>query len=487
MTTALIYVRQSRNKAYERTVSPDLQREACAQLKAVMACGMVEVFTDLDVSGGKRARRGYDAMLARISAGGVAVVAAYDQSRAFRSSQLAIEFRALLNEPAHRGIEVVFVHGTFDRSAVGGFSYTVLAAAHQMEREITGEKMRDAKRHQAKLGAMVGAVPAGYLRAKDGAVTVDEPVAAIIRRVFDEYATGRYSARDMARRLNSEGSIPPRFKGGWRADTITQFLANDAYIAKTYVSRRHREGPQIAALWPALIEPEVWRAVQRRLGPNQGRGGRKTRAYAFQGLLRCACGAKLHGHFFRGVRYYLCRHTDQVLPCSAPGIREDDLLPQGRAIFAALDALKPSDFHDQIGRSESRHVQPVNALAQVDATIERLGKRFEWGHLDEAAYQAEWQRLNERRHELLAAQEVKPRAGLRLAGLLDAWDRADHIGRRELLASLFEELHVHAGRIESFTPRQDRAAEIVTLMELVSASSPGGVRTRDLSLERAAS
>src|SRR5438270_7267565 len=131
-SSALIYVRQSRHKEGERTVSPEVQEGSCRSLRAVQSCDQVEVFTDLDVSGGKRARRGYDAMLARIRAGGVDVVAAYDQSRAFRSSQLAIEFRALLNERQHRGVDVVFVHGTFDRSAVGGFSYSVLAAAHQM-------------------------------------------------------------------------------------------------------------------------------------------------------------------------------------------------------------------------------------------------------------------------------------------------------------------------------------------------------------------
>ena len=81
-------------------------------------CGdQVEVFMDLDVSGGKRARRGYDAMLERIRAGGVDVVAAYDQSRAFRSIMLAAQFMELLEERAHKSIEVHFVHGSFDRSA----------------------------------------------------------------------------------------------------------------------------------------------------------------------------------------------------------------------------------------------------------------------------------------------------------------------------------------------------------------------------------
>src|SRR2546430_1435283 len=147
MTLALIYVRQSRHKDYERTVSPEVQEQACRALPAVAKCEAVEVFTDLDVSGGKRARKAYDAMLARIKASGVAVIAAYDQSRAFRSSLLALEFKALMEEPANQKVAVVFVQGSFDRSAVGGFSYAVLAAAHQMEREMTGQKVAAAYAH----------------------------------------------------------------------------------------------------------------------------------------------------------------------------------------------------------------------------------------------------------------------------------------------------------------------------------------------------
>ncbi|TMC46844.1 MAG: recombinase family protein, partial [Chloroflexi bacterium] len=166
--TAVIYVRQSRHKEGERTVSPEVQEASCRALPAVKRCDQVEVFTDLDVSGGKRARRGYDAMLARIRAGGVAVVAAFDQSRAFRSTLIAAEFKALLEEASHSSVDVVFVHGTFDRSPVGGFSYAVLAAAHEMERRMTGEKIRAAYKYAAARGQMVGQVPGGYRREADG-------------------------------------------------------------------------------------------------------------------------------------------------------------------------------------------------------------------------------------------------------------------------------------------------------------------------------
>ncbi|TMF51249.1 MAG: recombinase family protein, partial [Chloroflexi bacterium] len=94
------------------------------------------------------------ALVERIASGDVSVVAAYDQSRTFRNTADALAFYALIER--HPEIEVGFVHGRFDRSPAGEFTYTTLAAAHAMERRMTAEKMRDAVRFRAAKGEMVG-------------------------------------------------------------------------------------------------------------------------------------------------------------------------------------------------------------------------------------------------------------------------------------------------------------------------------------------
>src|SRR6266542_1696441 len=44
LKAALVYVRQSRHKDYERTASPEVQEAACRALPAVARCDKVEVF-----------------------------------------------------------------------------------------------------------------------------------------------------------------------------------------------------------------------------------------------------------------------------------------------------------------------------------------------------------------------------------------------------------------------------------------------------------
>src|SRR6266478_9803918 len=277
MTTALVYVRQSRHRDYERTASPEVQRKACLELPPVARCASVEVMEDLDVSGGgTKRRRGYLALVQRIKAGNVDVVAAYDQSRAFRNTADALEFYALTEK--HPDIEVIFVHGRFDRSPAGEFTYTTLAAAHAMERRMTAEKMRDAVRYRAEKGEMVGQVPAGYLRDSSGKVSIDEATAELVRGIFHDYATGMYSVRQIARRLNERGQLLPAAKTAWRGDTIAQLLANVAYIGKTYsLSRRHQRGTLIDGQWDAIVEAETWEAVQRFCAERRNSGRPLTR------------------------------------------------------------------------------------------------------------------------------------------------------------------------------------------------------------------
>lgn len=256
---ALIYVRQARHKEGERTVSPEVQEQQCRALPAVAACDQIEVFSDLDVSGGKlKGRKAFLALIDRLKGGGVSVVAAYDQSRGFRNTSDALDFYALMEKRAE--IDVVFVHGRFDRSPASEFTYTTLAAAHAMERRMTGEKIRDAYRYATRRGEMVGQVPGGYVRSPDGSIAVDEDVAPIIRRIFDMYASGRFTARDIARRLNAEG-VPklPRSRGAaWHWHSIAEILRNVAYGGKAYSESRRRggHGQLIPAAWPAIVSDQ---------------------------------------------------------------------------------------------------------------------------------------------------------------------------------------------------------------------------------------
>jgi hypothetical protein len=185
--------------------------------------------------------------------------------------------------------------------------------------------------------------------------------------------------------------------------------------------------------------------------------------------------------------YYFCRQDVATgMECAAARrfIREDSLLPWAEVLFERLDTVRPEGF-DQ-AKADSRKVQqPASALSQIDASLEKIRKLFTWGHIDEAEYQRDHQRLSELRAELESSN--RPRSSIKLAGILDAWRRGTGAHRRQLLTTLFDALVVEDGAIVECVPRRDRAAEVIAIMGAAAArvqwregrdSNPGSGNTR---------
>jgi site-specific DNA recombinase len=463
----LVYVRQSRHKESDRTVSPELQEQACRQLPAIRACGEVEVYRDLDLSGKSVAKRPeFQRFLHRVETAHPAVVAVYDQSRSFRNTTEALDFYALMERLQQ--IEVVFHIGHFERSPVGEFSYTTLAAAHTMERKMTGSKIRSAYRYLNGQGAPTGMPPYGYHRAADGSFQPVEAEADVVRRIFALYATGAWSSQAIAARLNDEGVERRRARSryGWLPDTVVDTLRNVAYIGMTYSgSRARRLGDLIEAQWPAIVEPAVFWRAKELMGERRLRRSPRTRPYAFVRLLYCVhCGEAMRSLTNQGSVYYHCRR-DVAERCPAAPIREDVAAAWAAALLDRLESVQPEAVTGALDVARGRRADRARNVQQIEANLERLEKLFVWGHLTEDQYLERRRHLVDRRAELEApAREVALPMPVR--GVGEAWRLADAARRRQLLAALFEKLYVSEGTITKYVARREYREGVEALLQL---------------------
>jgi hypothetical protein len=97
-------------------------------------------------------------------------------------------------------------------------------------------------------------------------------------------------------------------------------------------------------------------------------------------------------------------------------------------------------------------------------------KLFTWGHISEADYMREVERLTATRDELRGAVVVRPK--LRLDGISELWERSNAAERRALLAEFFDRLIVKDGEIVNYVPRADRVTEVI---DSVGRAIPDGV------------
>lgn len=262
------------------------------------------------------------------------VIATLD--RAGRSRELET-----LKARLHRaGAHLDLLDGTpTGKSATDTLLFDVRTDFAKYERLVIAERMARGKAATARAGQQVSRSTRlyGYLiplkrdvypgskwqHSDIGRYQVIEEEAAVVRQVFELYASGSLSLRGIELWLVEQGFATMR-GGTWSHRHVYNMLKCPAYKGEArfgasqweseethdgLVKRRHRDTPDEAIVipCPALVSRELWERCQTRLSTNQ-RTWTGERQHLLSGLALCPCGASLrvrwgnHGK----DRYYVC-------------------------------------------------------------------------------------------------------------------------------------------------------------------------------------
>ena len=121
--------------------------------------------------------------------------------------------------------------------------------------------------------------------------------------------------------------------------------ANERYIGTYTWNKRHVKlfrkwaggtpNPncvRLEGLIPAIISPELWERVQKRMSDNKRNARNKAkRTYLLTGLIECEeCGATYVGHTSTNrkgyeTRSYICGNKYRTRTCSAKNINADEI------------------------------------------------------------------------------------------------------------------------------------------------------------------
>ncbi len=299
-----IYTRKSSEEGLEQAFnSLDAQRDACeAYIRSQRHEGWVSLparYDDGGLSGGTLERPALQQLLADIRAGKVDLIVVYKVDRLTRS---LADFAKLVDILDAHGTSFVSVTQQFNTTtSMGRLTLNMLLSFAQFEREITGERIRDKFAASRRKGMwMGGTVPLGY-RAHERKLAVDEPEAERVRHLFRRYlALGSVLAlREEATReglLSKAGQ--PLSRGA-----LFHLLQNRLYRGQVV-----HKGHTYPGEHDAIVEEELWDAVQRRLASNRqdrSPGRRSSNPAILLGLAYDASGDRLtptHA-IRRGVRY----------------------------------------------------------------------------------------------------------------------------------------------------------------------------------------
>jgi DNA invertase Pin-like site-specific DNA recombinase len=279
-----IYTRKSSDEGLEKEFnSLDAQREACAAfIKSQKHAGWValpDLYDDGGLSGGTMDRPALRRLLADIKAGKVQIVVVYKVDRLTRS---LADFAKIVDVFDVHGASFVSVTQQFNTTtSMGRLTLNMLLSFAQFEREIAGERIRDKiAASKAKGMWMGGNVPLGY-DVKDRKLRVNEVEAETVRMIFRRYAD-LGSARVLGHELDRLGIVSKRresaggvLSGGNRFSRGALYTLLQNHLYRGEITH---QGKVYLGQHQAIIDTELWQAVQEKLSGNRQARALETNA-----------------------------------------------------------------------------------------------------------------------------------------------------------------------------------------------------------------
>ncbi len=283
---AVIYARYS--SEHQRAASIEDQVRICKERVAREGWEVVQVFQDRAISGASTLRPGYQALLAGARDGAFDVVVAEALDRLSRDQE---DVAGLFKRLRFGGIRIV----TLAEGEVSELHVGLKGTMNALFLRDLAAKTHRGMRGRVEAGMSGGGLTYGYrvvhrLNADGTLATgereIDEAEAAVVTRIFENYAAG-VPPKKIALALNADGISAPR-GGGWTGSTIngnrargTGILNNEIYVGRlvwnrlTYMkdpetgrrrSRARLDAEIVVKQVPELriVTDDLWEAARQR-------------------------------------------------------------------------------------------------------------------------------------------------------------------------------------------------------------------------------
>lgn len=286
-----IYTRQSVARPNDTDFSScDAQRDACLEL--ISAHGpegwfvLDERFDDIGESGATMDRPALARLLDRIAAGSVDRVVVHRLDRLTRS---VADYTKLVAVLKRRGTQLTIVVGDIHMGelAMSDLLLNLLATFAEFEREIIGERLRDARAALRSRGIRnAGRVPFGYSADPLSHQLVVRPEqAVVVKRMFEMAASGAPPSA-IATWFNTQGESNRNALDGrqpWSAKAVLRILRNRVYLGRIGA---------VGDAHDAIIDEEVFTKARsavdaRRTRVPSQRPSKAGDLFLLRRLLRC--------------------------------------------------------------------------------------------------------------------------------------------------------------------------------------------------------
>lgn len=247
------------------------------------------------------------------------------------------------------------------------------------------EEIRKGMNEKVNQGYYPSHAPLGYYNSiklingeKIKIIEIDDKISFIVKKLFELYATGSYSLKDIAEYASKEG-LRSRKGNKLEKCTVHRMLKNPIYYGYFQWSHTLYKGKH-----PSIISKELFDSVQLSFNGHNRPKNPKKHKFAFSGLLTCGkCGCAITSEIKKGKYiYYHC--TGYKGKCGNKPIREEALIEKFGGIIKKvkmdpniLNWLKEALKESHKDKKEYHNSQIDNLQKQYTKYNNRLDRLYE--------------------------------------------------------------------------------------------------------------
>jgi len=208
----------------------------------------------------------------------------------------------------------------FEPTPQGKFMLNIAFGQSKYFVDNLSENTKRGLRQKLRRGELPGYAPLGYLNdLRTHTLTKDPERFRLVRKIFELYATGNYSLKDLRKLITSAGLLS-RKKNMLSVSNIQSILSNSFYYGVFKYNGELYDGKH-----EPMIAKKLFEACQKVMVDRSRPKKPSQKEYPFRNMLVCGeCGCAITSETQKGHNYYRCtKKRDKK--CSQKYIREEVL------------------------------------------------------------------------------------------------------------------------------------------------------------------
>ena len=371
MTKYFLYARKSTDEPDRQILSIEAQITELKEFAERENLNIVENFIESQTAK-IPGRPIFNEMIKRIESGEANGILAWHPDRLARNSIDGGKIIYLID--AGKIVSLKFPTFWFDSTPQGKFMLNIAFGQSKYYIDNLSENVKRGLRQKVRRGEQSGVAPTGYLNDKANHKIIPDPERFhLVRKLFELYATGEYSLKELRDKITSLG-LTSRTGKVLTVSNIQMILKNPFYYGAFYFNAELHQGIHKPAIAKKLFDK-----CQEIMAQKAHKMKRGQKEYAFRSLLKCGeCGCSITSETHKGHNYYRC--TKKKGKCSQKYIREELLAEQISNIIqkVSLPSAWTKKMIEELDKEKEQADQAEETFAQnLQKQIAKLDEKMD--------------------------------------------------------------------------------------------------------------